>query len=101
MQQTFIPLNKSFPATANLPDRWSFVEEVYYFRSDPRSNGAVVVMTVDEGSYTSASLLLLSFRVLATKTESFSPPKSAGSAVYAGGRAECTPRQKQFIEQQY
>jgi hypothetical protein len=52
--QTFIPLNKSFPATANLPDRWSFVEEVYYFRSDPRSNGAVVVMTVDEGSYTSA-----------------------------------------------
>jgi hypothetical protein len=28
---------------------------VYNFRSDPRDNGAVVVLTVDESSYTSAS----------------------------------------------
>lgn len=54
-EATFIPLDKSHPATANLPDRWSFVEEVYYFRSDPRSNGAQVIMTVDEGSYTNTS----------------------------------------------
>lgn len=32
-------------------------EEVYNFRSDPRDNGAVVVLTVDESSYISASAL--------------------------------------------
>ncbi len=31
-------------------------EEVYYFRSDPRSLGAVVLMTVDETSYVGESL---------------------------------------------
>jgi hypothetical protein len=29
-------------------------EEVYYFRSNPRSQGAVVLLSVDESSYTSA-----------------------------------------------
>jgi hypothetical protein len=33
----------------------------------------VVVMTVDEGSYTSASCCSFRSRILATKTESFSP----------------------------
>ena len=32
-------------------------EEVYYFRSDPRSAGAEVLMTVDETSYVGASPL--------------------------------------------
>ncbi|KAK8853183.1 hypothetical protein IAR55_003885 [Kwoniella newhampshirensis] len=50
-QATFERLNSTFPATANVPDRWTFVEEVYHFRSDPRSEGAVVIMTVDESSY--------------------------------------------------
>nr|XP_031860442.1 uncharacterized protein CI109_004052 [Kwoniella shandongensis]KAA5527514.1 hypothetical protein CI109_004052 [Kwoniella shandongensis] len=48
---TFERLNNSFPATANVPDRWTFQEEVYNFRSDPRDQGAVVIMTVDESSY--------------------------------------------------
>ncbi|ORY33428.1 trehalose utilization-domain-containing protein [Naematelia encephala] len=49
---TFERLNDSFPATAHLPDQWTYEEEVYNFRSDPRTNGAVVVLTVNESSYT-------------------------------------------------
>ena len=30
-------------------------EEVYNFRSDPRENGATVILTVDTSSYTSES----------------------------------------------
>ncbi|KAL7418430.1 hypothetical protein Q5752_006888 [Cryptotrichosporon argae] len=49
---TFEVLNASHPATADLPTRWSYEEEIYYFRSDPRDVGAVVLMTVDNTSYT-------------------------------------------------
>jgi len=31
-------------------------EEVYYFRSNPRTLGAKVILTVDESSYTSTSI---------------------------------------------
>ncbi|WVR00278.1 hypothetical protein IAU59_007421 [Kwoniella sp. CBS 9459] len=48
---TFERLNDSHPSTANVPDRWTFQEEVYHFRSNPRDLGAVVLMTVDESSY--------------------------------------------------
>ncbi|WVF73101.1 hypothetical protein IAT40_007920 [Kwoniella sp. CBS 6097] len=48
---TFERLNNSHPSTANVPDRWTFQEEVYHFRSNPRDLGAVVLMTVDESSY--------------------------------------------------
>lgn len=48
---TFERLNTTHPSVANVPDRWTFQEEVYYFSSDPRDNGAVVVLTVDETSY--------------------------------------------------
>ncbi|RSH78231.1 uncharacterized protein EHS24_002695 [Apiotrichum porosum] len=50
-QATFERLNTTHPATAPVPDKWTFEEEVYYFRSDPRSVGATVLMTVDESSY--------------------------------------------------
>lgn len=48
---TFTRINDTHPSTADLPDRWTYDEEVYYWRSDPRSNGAIVVLTVDESSY--------------------------------------------------
>ncbi|WVQ72662.1 hypothetical protein IAR50_002221 [Cryptococcus sp. DSM 104548] len=48
---TFERLNTTHPSVANVPDQWTFVEEVYHFRSDPRDNGAVVLMTVNESSY--------------------------------------------------
>ncbi|WVW86149.1 hypothetical protein I302_108190 [Kwoniella bestiolae CBS 10118] len=48
---TFTRINNSHPATADVPDRWSFQEEVYHFRSNPRDNGAVVLLSVDESSY--------------------------------------------------
>ncbi|KAG8732736.1 hypothetical protein FRC12_019151 [Ceratobasidium sp. 428] len=35
-----------------LPDRWTYTEEAYNFRSDPRTIGAHVVLSVDESSYT-------------------------------------------------
>ncbi|WVQ84484.1 hypothetical protein IAT38_006636 [Cryptococcus sp. DSM 104549] len=48
---TFERLNTTHPSTANVPDLWTFEEEVYYFRNDPRSNGAVVLLTVNESTY--------------------------------------------------
>ncbi|ORX40570.1 trehalose utilization-domain-containing protein [Kockovaella imperatae] len=48
---TFERLNDTHPATKNLPDRFTWEEEVYNFRSDPRSNDAVILLTVDENSY--------------------------------------------------
>lgn len=48
---TFERLNTTHPSVANVPDRWTFQEEVYYFSSNPRDNGAIVVLTVDESSY--------------------------------------------------
>jgi len=43
----------------NIPERWTFEEEVYYFRSDPRAVGATVLMTVDEASYNGESSFFL------------------------------------------
>ena len=50
--QTFVTVDKSHPSTSMLPDRWTFTEEAYNFRSDPRLVGAKVVLSVDETSYT-------------------------------------------------
>ncbi|KAH8090552.1 trehalose utilization-domain-containing protein [Filobasidium floriforme] len=52
---TFTPLNKTHPSMVGVPDRWTFTEEVYNYRSDPRDVGAQVVLTVDESSYTGSS----------------------------------------------
>ncbi|KAJ9115111.1 hypothetical protein QFC22_005441 [Naganishia vaughanmartiniae] len=49
--KTFLPVNKTHPATAHLPDRWTFEEEVYYYRSDPRAFDIDLLLTVDESSY--------------------------------------------------
>ncbi|ODN92146.1 glycosyl-hydrolase [Cryptococcus wingfieldii CBS 7118] len=48
---TFERLNTTHPSVADAPDQWTFEEEVYHFRSDPRDNGAVVLLTVNETSY--------------------------------------------------
>ncbi|CAE6413221.1 hypothetical protein ACGC1H_002957 [Rhizoctonia solani] len=49
---TFLVLDKDHPSTMMLPDRWTYTEEVYNFRSDPRSVGAKVLLSVDASSYT-------------------------------------------------
>ncbi|KEP52666.1 class I glutamine amidotransferase-like protein [Rhizoctonia solani 123E] len=49
---TFLVLDKDHPSTTMLPDRWTYTEEVYNFRSDPRSVGANVLLSVDASSYT-------------------------------------------------
>lgn len=46
--QTFSPLTKDHPATADMPDQWTYSEEVYFFQSDPREMGATVLVTVDK-----------------------------------------------------
>ncbi|RDX43802.1 class I glutamine amidotransferase-like protein [Lentinus brumalis] len=42
----------SHPSTAGLPNPWPVRDEMYNFKSDPRSIGAVVVLSANESSYT-------------------------------------------------
>jgi hypothetical protein len=44
-------VEEAHPATIGLPARWKVQDEVYNFNSDPRTLGAVVVISVDETSY--------------------------------------------------
>ncbi|WWC64587.1 uncharacterized protein I303_107198 [Kwoniella dejecticola CBS 10117] len=48
---TFTRLNNTHPATQHLPDRWTFMEEVYHLRNDPRDNGATILLSVDQTSF--------------------------------------------------
>ncbi|TDL25606.1 class I glutamine amidotransferase-like protein [Rickenella mellea] len=45
-------INPSHPSTRMLPSQWSVTDEMYNFKSDPRSVGAVVVLSANESSYT-------------------------------------------------
>ncbi|KAG8944606.1 hypothetical protein FRC00_010501 [Tulasnella sp. 408] len=38
------------PTVSMIPERWTYTEEVYNFKQDPRSVGAKVVLTVDPSS---------------------------------------------------
>ncbi|KAK0223106.1 class I glutamine amidotransferase-like protein [Armillaria fumosa] len=49
---TIVVLDASHPSTQNLPTDWPVRDEMYNFKSDPRSVGAIVILTVDESSYT-------------------------------------------------
>jgi type 1 glutamine amidotransferase len=40
------------PSTSGLPDPWERTDEWYDFRTNPRDNGAHVLLTLDERSYT-------------------------------------------------
>ena len=50
--QTFTIVDGTHLSTEMLPERWTFVEEVYSFRSDPKDVGAKLLLSVDESSYT-------------------------------------------------
>ncbi|KII89758.1 hypothetical protein PLICRDRAFT_108461 [Plicaturopsis crispa FD-325 SS-3] len=45
-------LDSSHPSTSMLPAQWHIQEEMYNFKSDPRSVGAVVLLSPDASSYT-------------------------------------------------
>ncbi|KAI0366292.1 class I glutamine amidotransferase-like protein [Pilatotrama ljubarskyi] len=45
-------IGPSHPSTSMLPKAWSVRDEMYNFKSDPRSVGAVVILSADESSYT-------------------------------------------------
>ncbi|KAK0235765.1 glycosyl-hydrolase [Armillaria nabsnona] len=49
---TIVVLDASHPSTENLPTDWPVRDEMYNFKSDPRSVGAIVILTVNESSYT-------------------------------------------------
>jgi type 1 glutamine amidotransferase len=49
---TMLVADPSHPSTAGLPPKWEIQDEIYNFNHDPRSLGAVVVLTADETSYT-------------------------------------------------
>jgi type 1 glutamine amidotransferase len=51
-EATVIAENREHPTTAHLPASWTAVEEWYSFHENPRDNGATVLVTVDEDSYT-------------------------------------------------
>ncbi|CAE6466649.1 unnamed protein product [Rhizoctonia solani] len=48
---TFLVLDKTHPSTKDLPDRWTYTEEVYHFRQNPRDVGAKILLSVDRDSY--------------------------------------------------
>ncbi|KZW02747.1 class I glutamine amidotransferase-like protein [Exidia glandulosa HHB12029] len=48
---TVLVLDKTHPSTEMLPDRWPVHDEIYNFKSDPRSIGAKVLLSVDASSY--------------------------------------------------
>ncbi|KZT42149.1 class I glutamine amidotransferase-like protein [Sistotremastrum suecicum HHB10207 ss-3] len=50
--EELVVLDNTHPSTSMLPTRWPVQDEFYNFKSDPRSVGAVVVLTVDESTYT-------------------------------------------------
>lgn len=65
-------------------------EEVYYFRSDPRANGATLLLTVDEDSYNSTSCLL-SANAVCRLTEGFFRQTRAARRRATTDRAILTP----------
>ncbi|KAF5367124.1 hypothetical protein D9758_003999 [Tetrapyrgos nigripes] len=44
-------IDASHPSTSILPAQWKVQDEMYNFKSDPRSVGAVVILSADESSY--------------------------------------------------
>ncbi|EIM81515.1 class I glutamine amidotransferase-like protein [Stereum hirsutum FP-91666 SS1] len=45
-------IDSSHPSTSMLPTEWHVQDEMYNFKSDPRSIGAVVLLSANESSYT-------------------------------------------------
>lgn len=50
-EATFTVVNSSHSSTSHLPQRWTFVEEVYNFRQDPRSTNISLLLSVEPNSY--------------------------------------------------
>ncbi|EGN99081.1 hypothetical protein SERLA73DRAFT_181885 [Serpula lacrymans var. lacrymans S7.3] len=44
-------IDSSHPSTSMLPAEWHVQDEMYNFKSDPRANGAIVVLSANESSY--------------------------------------------------
>jgi len=49
---TILVLNASHPSTNMLPQRWAVQDEMYHFKSDPRSIGAVILLSADTSTFT-------------------------------------------------
>ncbi|KAF7312124.1 Class I glutamine amidotransferase-like protein [Mycena indigotica] len=51
LQNATVDVLVDHPSTQGLPKEWHIQEEMYNFKSDPRSIGAVVVLAANESSY--------------------------------------------------
>lgn len=49
-EATYVVEDRSHPATEALPERWSRIDEHYYFKTNPRGS-VTVLMTLDESTY--------------------------------------------------
>jgi uncharacterized protein len=54
-QEARISVNSAHPLAKGLPAEWRMTDEWYSFRTNPRSIGANVLLTLDESSYTRVS----------------------------------------------
>jgi type 1 glutamine amidotransferase len=89
---TFTVVDASHPSTSSLPARWTFTEEVYSFRSDPRQTNVTLLLSVDESSYTDAQRGSRPYsqgnpHPIAWFREASTPGLDLGNASYATGRA--------------
>lgn len=50
-QEARIAVNQQHPLAASLPAEWRMTDEWYSFRTNPRSVGANVLLTIDESTY--------------------------------------------------
>lgn len=50
-QAARVVVDKTHPIAAALPTEWTMTDEWYSFKSNPRTAGAKVIATLDEGSY--------------------------------------------------
>lgn len=49
-------LRSDHPSTADLPDPWQRFDEWYNFQTNPKQNGAIVLLNLDEGSYSGGTM---------------------------------------------
>lgn len=62
-QDARIAVNTSHPLAKGLPESWTMNDEWYSFRTNPRSVGAHILLTLDESSYTPVGMMGLDLRM--------------------------------------
>jgi len=80
---TITVVNSSHPSTSMLPQQWAVQDEMYHFKSDPRSVGAVVLLSADTSTFNDQT---------ATDPEEGSPSPKAWYQEHGAGATTGTSR---------